>query len=274
MDELRKEGVQCVAMGIEKGTEGTTHIQGYVEFQIAQKRFSRIVRLLSVEGAKPPHVEKARSNRDDNLRYCSKDGECDVFGCELPGPTLAEQREAALKSYFDSIVWRDWQQKLIDICTGPRDERTIHWVYDEQGGSGKSLLSQFLAWKHHAIICGGKKSDMYHQVAVHCESHAFVDIVLWDITREAAARIQYEVLEELKNGCLSSGKYEGYRHIQARSHAPHVLVFANSLPDMSKLSADRWKVYTIEDGVMSDYEPVDLNIPANAGDFYVPNEYN
>ena len=54
--------------------------------------------------------------------------------------------------------------------------------------------------------------------------------------------IQYDFLEELKNGFIFSPKYES-RVKTLRT--PHVVVLMNEYPDLEKLSADRYSITTL-----------------------------
>ena len=54
--------------------------------------------------------------------------------------------------------------------------------------------------------------------------------------------MSYSAIESLKDGLLFSGKYEGGVKLFP---PPHVVIFANFLPDMTKLSIDRWDIHTL-----------------------------
>ena len=71
-------------------------------------------------------------------------------------------------------------------------------------------------------------------------------VVLFDLTRSQQEHFNYEVMESVKNGTMFSGKYESKVKVYA---SPHVVVFANWLPDYSKLSMDRWDVWDLDESV-------------------------
>jgi len=56
--------------------------------------------------------------------------------------------------------------------------------------------------------------------------------------------IQYDFLEEVKNGYVFSSKYESRNKVFP---SPHVVVFMNELPDMTKLSKDRYEIIRLGD---------------------------
>lgn len=84
------------------------------------------------------------------------------------------------------------------------------------------------------IIIPGKKADMAYVVNPDCKTFFF------DCPRSKQGEfIQYDFLEELKNGLIISPKYESK---MKRLNTPHVVVLTNETPDMTKLSSDRYSI--------------------------------
>lgn len=68
-----------------------------------------------------------------------------------------------------------------------------------------------------------------------------LDVMIVTIPRSARDYLGgiYGVLEEIKDGLIYSGKYEGgFANIEH----PHVIVMCNFEPDYMQMSEDRWKV--------------------------------
>ncbi len=68
-------------------------------------------------------------------------------------------------------------------------------------------------------------------------------VVIFDYSRSQEDSINYQVLEDLKNGIFFSPKYQSAMKV---FEIPHVIVFANFEPKREKLSADRWAVVCLD----------------------------
>jgi hypothetical protein len=100
--------------------------------------------------------------------------------------------------------------------------------------------------KHKILLADGKKADVFHQVAKRLENEddqeAFRMVIL-DLPRHNQEFTNYGLLEQLKNGLVMSGKYEGGTFAFP---SPHVIVMSNQEPDYEKFSLDRWKVINLD----------------------------
>jgi hypothetical protein len=67
-------------------------------------------------------------------------------------------------------------------------------------------------------------------------------IIIMNIPRCNEGHISYQALEQLKDGLAMSTKYEGG---QMCMNSPHVVVFANTPPDMEKMSNDRFNIVNL-----------------------------
>lgn len=144
------------------------------------------------------------------------------------------QAEAApkLPPFVPRYGWQEGVMDMLDDPQGPH-ERQILWVHDAFGNSGKTYLARYLRQERGAFYCnGGKGIDICY--AYDCEP-----IVIFDYVRDSKDFVNYGVIEQIKNGILTSSKYESRTKIFT---PPHVMVFANFAPDLAKFSADRWVV--------------------------------
>lgn len=212
----------CIfCIGKEIGLNETPHLQGYVNFA-SKIRLSALKKINN-----RAHWEKCRGNEQDNLTYCSKDGKFET-NAKIARP---------LKILKDEQLF-DWQKEIVNICKSEPHDRKIYWFWDTEGNKGKTALAKYLCHNLGAVIIEGKKSDILFCAAEH-ES----DIYICDFERSMEEFIPYGALEKIKNGLYMSSKYESKPIIR---NSPHLICFANFLPDRTKLSKDRWVIKGIK----------------------------
>lgn len=167
-----------------------------------------------------------------NYRDCVNDPDLDEVRAKYPN--WIKELLAACIVPNETFVPRLWQQELLDVLIKPcTDDRIIHWYYDEVGRSGKTVFGKYLVTNHKALyLTNGKTAD----AACIYDGHP---IVVFNYTRSQSTRINYEILETMKDGIMMSGKYQPIQKVHG---SPHVVVFANFRPDESMLSADRWNI--------------------------------
>jgi Putative viral replication protein len=262
--------VSYLLFGKEVGETGTPHLQGLVSL-IRKSRLSVVKNLLGSN----PHLEVCR-NLAASVIYCKKEGDFYEFG-QLRGPgkrnDLDEFKKAVkagmlsiddvrevhsdvysryprfcleyMQQYRPQVVipdhpLRPWQVALLRKLDEQPDRRKIIFVVDEKGNSGKSWFAHFYARQnptHCQVILPGKKADMAYALKMN------IRVLFCDAPRSKQGEfIQYDFLEDCKNGYVFSTKYESH----VKSFEPmHVVVNMNESPDRSKLSEDRYDVINI-----------------------------
>jgi len=205
----------------EVGECGTPHIQGFCEFKTKK-------RPVSVFENKRMHFDKAKAQDLDQVIYCSKEGSViEKVGLpNIPRP---------LKVINPN---RPFQQEILEIIKGEPCDRKIFWYFGE-GGIGKTQFCKYLSYKHNAICLSGKGADVRNGVCEYLKTNGDTpELVLFPIPRSYNTEyLSYEALENIKDMYFYSGKYEGG---MINGNPPHLIVFANEPPDISKMSKDRW----------------------------------
>jgi len=276
VDELTSlpDGVVYLVYGREVGESGTPHLQGHCSWD-RRIRLTQASRLFSGRA----HWSVARVV-PNSIKYCKKDGDYVELGQAPPskgqrtdldafkeavrgGPlTIDEVREEhsgvyaryrpfCLEYIHQHAPKRDlpvhppkaWQILLNQRLDAAPNDREIVFVVDETGGAGKSYYSAAyqMANPSNTLLClPGKKADMVYAL----NTCGFAPrVVFVDCPRSKQGEfIQYDFLEELKNGVVFNTKYES-RMIYFP--VPHVVVFMNEQPDKNKLSEDRYVIITL-----------------------------
>lgn len=222
-------------IGKEMGENKTPHLQCYIEYKNAVS-FNKLKKTFP-----KAHIEKAKGNPKQNYEYCSKEGDF-ITNMDFKTP-LEKMAELCLNNEYKDVVWKDWQQGIIDMIDKKPDKRKIHWFYEHTGNVGKSYLCKYLALTRPVIIADGKKDNIFHSIfKLINEDQKTPTIILLDIPRYNKDFVNYGAIEQIKNGCIYSGKYEGGMCVFP---IPHVIIFSNEEPDTSKMSMDRWDIKTI-----------------------------
>lgn len=268
LDQLhRSKGVLRMSAQTEVGEGGTPHIQGFIRYNGNVPDWHKKV-------SHRAHFEHPQSE-SRCMNYCRKteshDGIHRWFKDEKPQSKKRDFKEALLEASERAKTkrrkkvgepeWKDWQQEIIDLKDKEPEERTIYWYWSEEGNIGKSFLKRYLVVNDLAWSVNGGRGDFLHSICnqfIHLEDAKYVII---DIPRNQGNRISYSALEDLSNGLINTTKYDSNV-----VHLPdvHKVVFANSPPDMSAMSADRFVIRKIGTGVVPPMfltDDVDLGSP-------------
>lgn len=266
----RGNDIQYLCGQVEVGQQGTRHIQAYLQLKKDQ-RHSYLRDMFE----RRAHIEWCRNN-EFCKDYCVKE-ETRVEGPwefgqwkQNKGPhggrTLGqlmalshEERLTLNAPQYNSLVraeehwrkhlkrergpfrypYRTWQRQLL-ARLGVVEDRQIIWIYDPQGGSGKTRFGSWLGSETNSIyITIEKKENLLYMV----EDYHYT--IIMDVARSELEFLNYATLEKLKDGFWVNGKYEGKRVY--REDPAQVIVMANQMPDTDKLSKDRWEIYRIRE---------------------------
>jgi len=212
-------------------TTGRLHLQGYIESpnRIRWTQL-RLPRTIHWEPRRGTQLQAIEYNSDPEKRM--PDGWISVNGIVIP-----EKVDVITPN-------RPWQLQILAEIQMPRDDRIINWYWSEEGGVGKTALTKFLVIKHGACLLGGKGSDVRNGIVKWKETKGDTPkLCVYNITRSFdPTYVSYEALENIKDMCFYSGKYEG---AQIVGNPPHLYVFANYAPPQGKLSEDRLRVWQI-----------------------------
>lgn len=278
-NDIKEKKIKYFIVGREIcPTTGKGHLQCYIYWTNA-RTFSAVKKDYPMA-----HIEATKGTPEQASDYCRKEGNY-VEGGELPvdkrgkvnewkeivsdiqqGMSLEELTikypEASIrycagiknmyelhrpKHKFNLLdkygMYNGIQQKIIDYVNSPTHDREIYWVYDPKGGTGKTDLANHLISNNGFLVFGNAKTA---DVALAWNG----ENVIFDYSRSQQDHINYGVIEDVKNGRIFSGKYQSCVKLYAR---PKVLVFANFLPDFSKMSSDRWRVSEVTNNYLEEY---------------------
>lgn len=209
---------------LEQGATGTRHYQFIVIWKNA------VVAPLTL--CKQIHWEHAR-DINKSIIYCTKK-ETRIAGPWTFNYNLPKEVRTILKENM-----YPWQKDVLRIIDEEPDDRTVYWMYEEQGNFGKTSLAKYVCANYKALYLSGKGNDIKYAVSEFLKQNGELNVVIFDFVRSVEGFISYDAIESIKNGIFFSGKYEGG---MVSFNPPHIICMANFQPDINKLSSDRWVV--------------------------------
>lgn len=278
----RHEDVKYLAWQLERGEEGTLHVQVYVQFKPNRKKTLAAIRTIM-----PGHWEMQRGSNEDCREYVRKedtrvrgpwewgqftagrgqrcdleevkaaiDGGADAKAIRASFPTQYSRHRNWVLDYLEDV--RDAAVPKVTEFHGV-DGVIAEWHTWITELPGKEVDPRKIFWVYDHVGNTGKSYLATYLKDVHdafiCTGgkgtdllHAFradpKGMVVVDLPRTGDVG-DYCTLETFKNGIGFSGKYNSGLF---RFPKPHVLVFANFQPDRTKYSADRIVLIDIFEG--------------------------
>lgn len=223
-------------LGEEYGKYGETpHLECYLKFR-KKTEFNSIQKLFKWSDLR----SSCKKNMNAGLIYCQKEGNRLWTNIKIEKPYIEEISELY-----------KWEEKILDTLNTEPDNRSIYWIWESEGGRGKTIFQKYI-FTHlkEVVVLSGKGADMKNGVVKWSELNGgnLPKIVLINIPRYSKDFVCYGGIEEIKDMFFFSGKYEGGMVCGA---SPHVLVFSNQEPyrdpetGESHFSEDRLKIIKI-----------------------------
>lgn len=235
----------------EKGAEtGYGHFQARFSLK-TKKRVGELLKLMHSMELKKGHVSiTSGENRDNNFYVLKEDTRvagpwCDTDIPEEPIPWDLE----------DIKELRPWQQYIL----APRKtKREINVIINKSGDVGKSTLLKYMLFHKKGMLlpmCFSYE-DLVQAVCDMPTSELYLLDVPRSIPVDKAAQL-WAGIEQVKNGVVYDKRY----HFQYKIFGcPEIWIFTNAEPEMSYLTADKWKLWDIKDGMeLFEYVPKNNN---------------
>lgn len=150
-----------------------------------------------------------------------------------------------------NIPLREWQEDVDTMLeTDPKgNTRYLHWFYDKRGACGKSHLVKYLRAKYDKKVYNvshfGGMRDAATIVRNAFDAEWTGEIFIADLPRDCEGKSIYEPMEAILNGEVTATKYQG--GTESWRGTSYLFVFANFLPDIHRMSHDRWRIFEIKD---------------------------
>ena len=171
--------------------------------------------------------------------------------------SLSRDRKNALELYrkqkpcinIQKAHLRIWQQQLLRLIKKPL-KREVYWICGYNGNEGKSWFQDYIEARYgYARVARLDLLNKTTNILFTLSKRPLqsTDIFLFNDTRATDVADQnYAVLEQIKDGNAISSKYSS---TVLKFKIPNiVIVFSNTQPNKTKLSHDRWIIFSIKKG--------------------------
>ena len=231
---------------LEKGEQkGVHHLQSYVRVHPKQRKQTLLAKLRGfIALSEEPDLRHESANgyaAQATRTYCMK-AETRVAGPWNEDPTwklYTGQDLAAIRTnkYL-------WQTTITELLTGQPDHRTINWIFDPSGNTGKTWFIKLRIFDYHEQhMSFGTSSQLKTSLCEIGPKRAYHIDIPRSIGKDDRDRDLLSALEYLKSGMVSTSMYGKYK--QMIFEPPHVICYANRLPNPYLMSLDRWRVFRI-----------------------------
>jgi len=231
----------------ENSDTGYHHYQGRMSL-IKKRRKGELLKLFETLGRSAPNYLEptATCNFTDEAFYCQKED------TRIAGPFTDkdEKKEVYIPRQYRGLVEKlyPFQKVIFDSCD-IFEPRIINLIYDPLGCAGKSTVAAICELYGRAIdMPPVNDADKLIQSAcdicvarqIRDPSPVFIDLPR-AMNKDRLNGI-YTAIEQIKKGKLYDLRYT-YKDWWIDS--PQIWVFSNIEPDLSMLSKDRWRIWSI-----------------------------
>jgi len=158
-----------------------------------------------------------------------------------------------------------FQKSLYDMSNS-FDHRAIDVIYDPLGGNGKTVISNYLVDNNNCYIL--QNCHNYQEILIDAYNHAIallsqfgdghnsrcrnIKAMIIDLSgvHDQITRLIISAVETIKRGRLFDHRYSYKIH---RIEPPRVFIFCRKIPELSFLSEDFVKIWTIENKKLVPY---------------------
>jgi len=139
---------------------------------------------------------------------------------------------------------RPFQQSIVDNAT-VWDKRTINMIYCQKGNLGKSLLVGYCRAHKigRALPPVNDYKDLLRMVCDLPTSRMYLFDMPRSLNKDRLYQF-YSAIETIKDGYAYDDRYNFKEKV---FDCPNIWIFSNNLPDLEMLSADRWRIWEIND---------------------------
>lgn len=241
--EILKKHCKKYCFQLEKGEKtGKEHYQG----RLSLKEKARMSKVISMFDGLKAHISiTSKENRDNNFYVCKEE-------TRVKGPFTDENEVYIPRDVREMTELRPWQNSMKEHLED-YNCRKIDIIIDTKGNTGKTRFTRWMVIYGQAKIlpfCNDFKDIMRMGYDVGPQKIYIIDMPR-AISKDKLFQF-YGAIEALKSGYVYDDRYIFKDRL---FDPPRVVVFCNKEPDLTLLTRDMWKLWTIKDLKLVKYIP-------------------
>lgn len=272
-----KDNLKFIGYGEEIcPTTKKLHHQGFIQLKL-----KKTLGWLKNNFSSKTNFTIMRGTYEENLKYCSKEGkylengeftkqgqrtDIDDIATRIKEGTFSKSegiylkyhagidkmieftknekaRKCAKREFDTDISELNLQQKFwMHLLDNVVSKDQILVILDKKGGIGKSTFATYLDLELGGLcLQNAKSTDIAH-------AYKMEDYVMFDYARSNEDKLNYPVLENLKNGCIFSPKYDSG---SKRFPRPKIILFTNFQLAWKEMSERKWFIVKYINGIIN-----------------------
>jgi hypothetical protein len=234
--------------------EGKYHYQCCVTTKIRTRK-STLLTKLSSSISHPQNrirVDKMNGTWDQAVLYCTKEDSAtgaifrsSTMRNKYSGEDIAILQDPDKRYPWQNFIFHEIFDQIPTSLQAP-DDRTIYWITDEEGCSGKSKFTKFCCVHNDAIakLSFGSAQQLRSAVISAGAKELYILDMPRTLGEDDSLAAVMSVAEDIKNGFVVSSFYG--QSSKLIMNPPHIVIFSNKRPNVKYLTSDRWRCYTIK----------------------------
>lgn len=189
--------------------------------------------------------------------YCSDPDKRYLDNILIYPAIYSESDITFLDNPINRYFWqKDILEKLMDdelTDFNKPDDRTIIWITDQVGNSGKSKFIKWMYCRYKGVtkLAFGTSTQLRAAICAEGAKRAYFIDFPRTLGSEDSLNTTLSVIEDLKNGFVRSNMYGASTTLLMEP--PHIVVFSNMEHPHDKLSSDRWECYSLSNKKLYGY---------------------
>ena len=263
--EVCLSSIEAYGGQLEQGSKGVPHWQLWIEVkpQVSKSALLKALSQKIYSKEKSLAISVQETGLDDTAlrKYCLKEGRLELAGIysyNVVNKETKDFRDYIRENPGLEIVYKSpwsYQKYLIELVREKNFGRSIKWIVDIDGASGKSSLATILRKdpSMNTIILSVDSYDRFKAQSIRSLNRykktrkVWPSAILIDSARDEETKHLHEIygiLEKLNDGYLTSF-FGGREEILEMKIGIPIIVLANSIPTLGALSEDRWDILAI-----------------------------